>query len=187
VLWAQSTYCFRQALALDPGSRDASNYLQQSFAIRGIRDERKSEPCGVGAAPDWEGLDRFASNSMRLGDPRSARAALRRAPPDVPSWVLESRIAETYLVEGDTGSAERHFRAALSRRPGEVGVWCGLAILFAQAGSAEAALSACRDGLRNGPSRVQREVLCQLRDALSEAVPGPGGERDRTAPEGGGR
>jgi hypothetical protein len=225
-LWpAQTTYCLRRAIALQPDNGTAWRYLAMSYAQRRMFDAQLSaseqwlnldtkvsdeqrqqvksmrrrfnarppeEPRGeplpsavlrlvsegrpLRAVPrleasersswSWLFAERVAGLYLHLGRPADARRVWQQAR-DCPSEaVRHCRLACTFWVERDFASALRHYAEARNTDAKLAEPCWGLAMLHAQLGDAELALSACRQGLGLTLTSRQRSDLEALQRFL---------------------
>ncbi len=184
--WARATFCFRRALEAAPGDVPTLKALAASFGVRRMSEARRivessltrrdrpgdvrrllAEPLPLAVASSWAQADRLAATYMHLGDPYAAGRIWAEAI-DPPSPALRStRMAATDLAALDTASAEGHCRRALEqdRESGEA--WYLLSITLFEAGRADEALVACREGLRRKVTPAQRAHLLGIEGILA--------------------
>jgi tetratricopeptide (TPR) repeat protein len=114
-----------------------------------------------------EALDRAAALRLHLGEPARARTLWEHGVTTAPDpAIVVSRIAVTYLVEGDFEAARQSYGRALAVSPGLFEACYGLAVLEADAGNARdafhlaqrAAAAAGDERLRNAAGLILRSV-----------------------------
>jgi tetratricopeptide (TPR) repeat protein len=110
-------------------------------------------------ARPWDQADRLATLWLHLGRPELARAVWRavRVPPR-PALVA-SRIAATYLVEDDFGSARRSYNEALRTEPQLFEAQFGLAATELESARAFEAHSQARYALPIAPNDVSADAV----------------------------
>jgi tetratricopeptide (TPR) repeat protein len=173
LLPAQSAFCFRRALELDPGATEAAQLLDQVLQIQGMSDTKPALAIarvrGSGEADerpmrrDWPACDRVAARLLHSGHPAEARRVWASAA-DPPVQALRlARLAAADLAALDFDAAERTYRAALKLDPALSEAWFGLALLHTERGDAAAVVDAARQGLQHPLSPAQDLVLRELK------------------------
>jgi tetratricopeptide (TPR) repeat protein len=133
-----------------PNARDLPAWLMD--LLKGHRYEEaadlaaKAEAAGE-ANWEWAVADRLAGTCLHLGRPDLARRLWQRAKGMPSPAVLQSRLGDTFWVEGKVGEAVGCYEAAHRLDPRLADPCWALAWLHAQRGDAEAGLRACWDGL----------------------------------------
>jgi tetratricopeptide (TPR) repeat protein len=122
---------------------------------------------------DWPSADRLAGACLHLGRPAEARRLWQHALSPPSEAVRLSRVASTFWVERDFDRAVRLYRQARRADPRLVEPCWALAWLQAQLGQADAALRACRAGLRLQPSGGRSDLLALEALLVRYAAPGP--------------
>jgi tetratricopeptide (TPR) repeat protein len=104
----------------------------------------------------WEVLDRIATLWLHLGKPARARELWQKAVAAPQPAVPVSRIATTYVVEGDFEAARRHYQQALALTPNSFEATYCLAVLEQDAGDAESAYVLAHKAIVAAPDEAAR-------------------------------
>ena len=139
------------------------NLKEQSEIVNGLLSHGRAETAAIylekATAPEsrsWDEADRIASLWLHLGGPARARTTWAWVANPPRPGLKASRIAVTYLVEGDFEKAREKYQAAIAVDPELFEAQYGLAILEQDAGRAAEALQAGRAAVKTAPNDVAR-------------------------------
>ena len=184
--WARATYCFRRAIEAKPDDEPTLRSLAECFGIRGMDDakrevesaltrksrarrtgtqmmENPAEPAGM----PWSTADRLALNYLHLGQPELARKAWNQAAAPASAAGRLARLAGADLVALDPNAAAARCQTALDLDPTLGDAWYLLTVATLDLGLADAALAACRGGLKHELTAAQRQALAGVERLLS--------------------
>jgi tetratricopeptide (TPR) repeat protein len=173
---ALSTFCCRQALALDKNDRAALLTLRDSFAGRGMTDahrdiEHVSRPSATGQQRlPWPLAEQLAVRLLHLGEPDAARALWQNALKPPSPALRHARIGDTYLASFKLEEAAHSYQDAIAGDPELAVAWYGLSVARMFQGLATEALSASRTGLGLRGSESQQKAL-QTFEQLAASAP----------------
>lgn len=136
------------------------------------------------AGGSWPLADLAAVLCLHLGEPARARALWERVPEPPSPAVRDSRIATTYLIEGDYATARRLYEQAIKTDPRLFEAHYSLAILEQDAGNAQASYTQALLAVDTAPNDTDqaaaRAVAASVGRYARAAKPGfiPGRETD---------
>ncbi len=176
--WSRASYCFRRALEIKPDDAPALRSLAECLAIRGMTDAkreiellltRKAHASRPGthvienhdsqAVLPWPAADRQAVNNLHLGDPAAAGRAWSAATAPASYGLRLTRLASADLVVFDASAAINRCQRALALEPRLGEAWYLLTIANLDAGNADGARAAGREGLKYELTTPQRDAL----------------------------
>jgi hypothetical protein len=183
--WARATYCFRRALEAKPDDALTLRSLAECFGVRRMADAKREVELGLArknlgershilaaqhpslpAGLSWSAANRLAANYLHLGDPDAARRLWSEGPAPSPALGL-TRLAEADLAALDASAAAARCREAIKLAPTLGEAWYVLAVAAFDSGTANAALNACREGMKHELTPAQREALNNISRRLS--------------------
>lgn len=110
----------------------------------------------------WDETDRIATLRLHLGQPDRARAIWRQSATPKNPALRDTRVAITYLVEGDFEAARQRLRAVLADDPSIFEAHYILAELEQDAGRASESLAAARKARSLAPNDFARYAAGQI-------------------------
>ena len=148
----------REVLKLAPGQPDAHHLLAMASAARGdaagAEEHFRESLSRAPGRPDI--LANYGNFLRRRGDLVQARSQLRKAtkkgPEFAPAW---HSLGLLLLEERDLGEALRCARRVTEIAPADAPGWELLAAVEQKRGQADAAIAACREGLRRSPAAAR--------------------------------
>jgi hypothetical protein len=138
-------------------SRTISTLLREGRAEAATRMLAEGENRGIRVV--WTTSDRAATVLLYLGRPVEAHRIWERTTDPPSAAVRLAHLGASELARMDFAAAEKTYRAALALDAGLGETWLGLALLHAERGDADEALSAARGGLKRALTSEQRSFL----------------------------
>jgi tetratricopeptide (TPR) repeat protein len=127
---------------------------QPEAAVRAFADGIRK-----GIEPAWTLCDRVAATHLHLGHAAEASSIWERAAAPPSRAVQLTRVATAALAAFEFATALDRYQSALQLDPRLAEAWFCVALLNTERGDAARALEAARQGLKQNPTRSQRDLL----------------------------
>ncbi|MEO0795793.1 MAG: tetratricopeptide repeat protein [Verrucomicrobiota bacterium] len=136
--------------ALGQPSLNSISFNDPAFKERFLGSYGFDGPREPSVTPEEQGVLQSIYPLMQNGQVVEAARRLQNATKPNSSAALDYTLANLYLQNGDTNSAENAYRAALAKQPGFVRAWRNLGLMLAQSGRNDEAMLALQQAIERG-------------------------------------